>query len=102
MTDNYIKLCQILSQGEPDASGHPTKVFYQEDCNGNILVANQVYPLVLACEVIDWVSEADFHAHGKIVSFASVNVTLNESPALISIRQAVYEQLLGYYPTLVK
>jgi hypothetical protein len=90
---SYLKLCQLLNQSE-------TEIFYQEDCDGNVLVNNPTYPMTLECEVIDFVSEDDFKARAKVNSFASVNVTLEEAPE--NIRDAVYAVLVVEYPALVK
>jgi len=90
----YLKLCQLLNQSE-------TEVFYQEDCNGNVLVNNPTYPLELQCEVIEFVSEEAFHNRGKINFFEAVNVTLPEAP-LNGIRRAVYDILKIDYPEMVE
>jgi hypothetical protein len=92
---SYLKLCQLISQSE-------SEVFYQEDCDGNVLVNTvPAYPLTLNCEVIDFVSEDEFRIRGKIESFTAVDVTLEAYVAGKTIRQAVYEQLLATHPTLV-
>jgi len=96
----YIKICQILNQGNPDANGKPQSIYYQEDANGNLLIGNiQGYPLVLEVEVIDWVSENDFTNRGKINAFHPEIVTINSPVA--NIRQEVYNQLISKYPNLV-
>jgi len=89
----YLKLCQLLNQSE-------TEVFYQEDCDGNVLVNNPTYPLTLQCEVIEFVSEEAFKYRGKINSFTAVNVTLEVAPH--NIRYAVYSLLKPDFPTLVE
>lgn len=91
----YLKLCQLLNQSN-------TEVFYQEDCEGNVVVGEATFPVTLQCEIINFVSEDAFRTRGAITAFESVNVTLNsEVPEGTTVRQAVYEKLKLTYPTLV-
>lgn len=98
---SYLKLCQVSYQGNPDSNGHPQIVYYEEDCNGNVLVNNPTYPLTISCEVIDWGSSDNFSTRGAITSFAAVPITLSAAPGSGTIRQAIFNQLVGTYPTLV-
>lgn len=97
----FLKLCQILYQGALDAEGRPTKVFYQEDADGNVIVNEPVFPITFECEVINFVSEDAFKTRGAITAFESVNVTLAAAPGTGTVRQAIYEILKPTYPTLV-
>ena len=98
---SYLKLCQLLCQGNPDEHGIPQTIYYLEDCDGNVLVNNPTFPITLECEVIDWVSQDEFNKRGQAISFNSVNVTLNNAPVGSSIRQAVFDDLVATYPALV-
>lgn len=89
---SYLKLCQLLNQSD-------TEIFYQEDCDGNILVNNPTFPISINCEVIDWVSEEEFKKRGKTISIQSRIVIIEEQPE--NIRQSVYETLLTEFPALV-
>ena len=99
---SYLKLCQIVSQGNPDSSGHPTSIFYQENCNGEVLVnTSPAFPITYQCEVINWDSQDSFNVHGPIITFESVPVTINNAPITGTIRQAIFAQLQATYPSLV-
>lgn len=100
---SYLKLCQLVNQGNPDENGHAQTVFYQEDCEGNVLVNNASYPLVLQCEIIDWVSLDEYQKRGKTISFTAGEVTLSTKPKPPkTIRQAVIDQLILTYPEIIK
>lgn len=99
---SYLKLCQILNQGNPDERGRAKTVFYQEDSDGNVLTKNPSYPLTLSCEVIDWESLYEYKKRGKAISFTSVEITLTSKPkSPKSIRQAVIDQLILTYPEII-
>lgn len=98
---SYVKLCGILYQNNPDSNGNAQTIIYQEDCNGNVIVNNISYPITFECEVIDWESVDEFNVRGPRVSFVSASATLSSAPGSGSVRQAVFSQLVGSYPTLV-
>ncbi len=86
---SYLKLCQISND------------LYIEDCNGVVILENEIdYPLDLQCEIIDWVNEDEFLKRGKTISFQSVNISIDLSESLLSIREAVFNQLVIDYPLL--
>lgn len=100
---SYIKLCQIISQGNPDSNGKDQTVYYQEDCEGNNIINSILtYPITFQVEVIDWDSLDNFQKRIGVVQFNQENVTLNVLPASPdTIRKEIFNQLVVKYPSLV-
>ncbi len=95
---SYIKICQIADHNPNvlDSEG----VFYIETVDGAVL-KNSVteFPVQVSVEVIEFNDEAQFNIKGKAISF---NVEIVTIPNLsLPIRQSVYNQLVGKYPSLV-
>ena len=86
---SYLKLCQISNDN------------YVETADGEVILDTiPNFPQDFQVEVIDWVSEDEFHNRGKIISFESENVGVQDDSK--SIRESVYEILLVKYPNLIK
>ncbi len=97
---SYVKLCQIVYQGNPNSLGNPQTCYHLEDMHGNIQdSATLTYPVTFQVEVIDWVSQDEMNKLGNINNFYHELVTLNSIQ--VSIRQDIFNQLIIKYPTLI-
>lgn len=95
---SYIKLGQIadLINGTPNIVGS----IYIEDENQNIIQSlSPVFPLQVTVEVIDWGTIESQQVHGSIISFNAEIISIPDQS--MSIRQSVFNQLVGKYPGLV-
>lgn len=98
---SYLKLCQLVAQGELNEQDIPTVIYYQEDSEGNVLVNSVSYPLSIECEVIEYGSEEDYNQRKDSIAFTSETIVLAEAPVGQSIREEIFEQLQIIYPALV-
>lgn len=97
---SYLKLCQLVISNA-DASVD----YYIEDADGVIilLIPPIPYPFSINCEVIDWVSEDEFHKRGKINSRTTEIVNFPDSNLdNTPVRQYCFSELVSKYPALVK
>lgn len=99
---SYLKLCQLVISNNDIIN--PVD-YYIEDADGNVvlLIPPIPYPFSVNCEVIDWVSEDEFHKRGKINSRIT-EIVDSPTPNIDTtyIREYCFSQLVSKYPTLVK
>lgn len=89
----YIKIGQIS-----DVAQHGL-VYTEIDSHSVVTSQSPVFPLQVNVEVIDWGSQATHDTRGHITSYTNVQITVPDTS--VSIRQSVYNQLVGTYPSLV-
>ena len=88
---SFLKLCQLSNEQ------------YIETADQEIVLNNiQPSPFTISCEIIDWESEEDFKRRGKSISFEAVEVDLSGLDQSVTVRDKVYEILIGRYPNLIK
>ena len=87
---NFVKLCQISNEQ------------YIESASGEVIL-NEIksFPQILSVEVIDWVDENEFNNRGKINSFQSIEVSIEQDESK-SIRDRVFDVLVIQIPELIK
>ena len=87
---SFLKLCQISNEQ------------YIETVNGEVILNEiQSFPQILSVEVIDWVDENEFNNRGKINSFQSIEVSIEQDESK-SIRDRVFDVLVIQIPELIK